>query len=248
MKKHLLFALLFGVLTIPVVAQTPVEKPYDLFDISKQPSFPGGEQALMKYLAENIHYPANARENNIQGTVVLTFIVEKNGSISNVQITKDPGAGCGAEAARVVSAMPRWIPGEANGNTVRVKFTLPIRFKLEDSEPTAAPKIYPMSALDKVPVSPKGSVDVLVQYLSDNLELSKKLRKKHKDQTISVEFIVEPNGVMSLPRVLDDPTGETGGASVLQLLNSMRTGWTPGQKAAKPVSTKVVLHIPIKKK
>lgn len=114
-----------------VKAPPPPEKTYEMFDIHKIPSFPGGERELLKYLAENIKYPALARENNIQGKVALTFVVNKDGSISDVSVLKDVGGGCGKEAVRVVGSMPRWIPGEANGNPVKVRFTLPVQFKLE---------------------------------------------------------------------------------------------------------------------
>jgi len=116
-----------------VEAPAPVveDKTYEMFDIQKPPSFPGGERELLKFLAENIKYPALARENNIQGNVALTFVVNKNGSVSDVTILRDIGGGCGKEAVRVVNSMPRWNPGEANGNPVKVRFTLPVRFKLE---------------------------------------------------------------------------------------------------------------------
>jgi protein TonB len=107
------------------------DKTYEMFDIQKPPSFPGGEAELLKYLAKNIEYPALARENNIQGVVALTFVVNKDGSISEVRTVKDIGGGCGKEAERVVKNMPRWSAGEANGNPVKVRFTLPVRFKLE---------------------------------------------------------------------------------------------------------------------
>lgn len=107
------------------------EKTYEMFDIQKPPSFPGGDGELLKYLAQNIKYPPLARENNIQGSVVLTFVVSKDGSVRDVNIVKDIGGGCGKEAVRVVQSMPKWIPGEANGNAVKVRFTLPVRFKLE---------------------------------------------------------------------------------------------------------------------
>jgi periplasmic protein TonB len=108
------------------------EKTYEQFDVSKLPSFPGGEAELQKYLSQNIKYPAIAKENNIQGTVALSFVVEKDGSLSNIKILKDPGGGCGKEAVRVLESMPRWTPGEAaGGNKVKVKFTLPVRFRLE---------------------------------------------------------------------------------------------------------------------
>ena len=107
------------------------EKVYETFDIQKLPSFPGGEAELQKFLRDNISYPAIARENNIQGTVALSFVVNKDGSISGITVLKDPGGGCGKEAVRVVGQMPKWTPGEANGNPVKVKFTLPVRFRLE---------------------------------------------------------------------------------------------------------------------
>ncbi len=107
------------------------EKTYEMFDIQKPPSYPGGEAELLKYLAQNIKYPPLARENNIQGVVALTFVVGKDGSVRDVTIVKDIGGGCGKEAVRVVETMPKWIPGEANGNPVKVRFTLPVRFKLE---------------------------------------------------------------------------------------------------------------------
>lgn len=97
----------------------------------KMPEFPGGEQAMLQFLVENIKYPKLARENGIQGRVVVQFVVEKDGSLSNLVILKDIGAGCGEEAVRVVSMMPRWSPGMQDDHPVRVKFWLPIKFGLE---------------------------------------------------------------------------------------------------------------------
>lgn len=112
-------------------APEPEEPTYQMFDIHKPPSFPGGERELLKYLAENIKYPPLAREINIQGSVALQFVVGKDGSVSQIEVLKDPGGGLGKEAVRVVQAMPKWNPGEANGHPVKVRFTLPVRFKLE---------------------------------------------------------------------------------------------------------------------
>ncbi len=119
-------------LAVVEAPKAPVEeKTYEMFDIQKPPSFPGGEGELLKYLAENIKYPPLARENNITGMVALTFVVGKDGQVRDVKIVRDIGGGCGKEAVRVVESMPKWIPGEANGNPVKVRFTLPVRFKLE---------------------------------------------------------------------------------------------------------------------
>ena len=106
-----------------------VEEP--LTFVEAMPQFPGGEAALLKYLAENIKYPAIARESGIQGRVFLSFVVEKSGKITDMKVVKDIGGGCGKEAMRVVETMPAWKPGNQNGNPVRVRMNLPVLFKLE---------------------------------------------------------------------------------------------------------------------
>lgn len=116
---------------LEIVEAPKEEKTFEMFDIQKPPSFPGGETELFKFLQKNIEYPALAKENNIQGVVPITFVIGKDGSVSDVSILRDIGGGCGKEAVRVVKAMPKWVPGEANGNPVKVRYTLPVRFKLE---------------------------------------------------------------------------------------------------------------------
>ncbi|MCC6411020.1 MAG: energy transducer TonB [Saprospiraceae bacterium] len=107
------------------------EETFEIFTVQKPPSFPGGENELMLYLAKNIKYPALANENRIQGAVHLSFVVNKDGTVSDVTIVRDIGGGCGKEAVRVVSNMPKWSPGEANGHPVKVRYRLPVRFKLQ---------------------------------------------------------------------------------------------------------------------
>lgn len=96
--------------------------------------YPGGLEALSRYLSENVKYPQKARENNITGRVFVTFVVEKDGSVSHVKLLRDIGAGCGEEAVRVVKAMPKWKPGRTQGKVVRTQFFLPINFELEHEE------------------------------------------------------------------------------------------------------------------
>jgi protein TonB len=98
--------------------------------VEEQPLFPGGDVARMKYFAENIHYPVEAREVGIQGTVYVGFVVEPDGSVSNVKVLRGIGGGCDEEAVRVVSQMPKWKPGKQRNQPVRVQFTLPVRFTL----------------------------------------------------------------------------------------------------------------------
>jgi len=116
---------------LEIVEAPKEEKTFEMFDIQKPPSFPGGEAELFKFLQKNIEYPALAKENNIQGVVPITFVIGKDGTVSEVSILREIGGGCGKEAVRVVKAMPKWVPGEANGNPVKVRYTLPVRFKLE---------------------------------------------------------------------------------------------------------------------
>lgn len=92
--------------------------------------FPGGTQARMKFLKDNLKYPQQARETGTQGTVYVTFVVEKDGSLTDVKILRDIGSGCGEEAMRVVKAMPKWTPAKQRGKTVRMQYVLPVRFTL----------------------------------------------------------------------------------------------------------------------
>ena len=109
-----------------------IEQQAPVFTIVElMPGYNGGEEAMYKYLSDNIKYPQVAKETGIQGNVIVTFVVEKDGTITDVRILKDIGGGCGEEALRVVKAMPRWNPGKQNGVPVRVQFNLPIRFTLQ---------------------------------------------------------------------------------------------------------------------
>ncbi len=113
-----------------VIEEEVVEQ--EIFTIVEtMPSFPGGQEKLMHYLATNIKYPQIARESNVQGRVYLSFVVEPDGSVSNVKVLRGIGAGCDEEAMRVVKAMPKWSPGKQRGKAVRVSYNLPVNFKLQ---------------------------------------------------------------------------------------------------------------------
>ena len=118
-----------------VVEVKPVEKPKEEGPLSvamveQKPSFPGGESAMYKWLQDNIIYPAAASEEGVQGKVTVQFIVEKDGSITHVQVVRGKHPALDAEAARVIRKMPRWTPGRNNGQPVRVTYHLPVQFKL----------------------------------------------------------------------------------------------------------------------
>lgn len=117
-----------------VIAQPepPKEEETKVFDVVEQmPSFPGGQAALMSYLSNNIKYPQIAMENGVQGRVVCTFVVERDGSITDIRVVRGVDPSLDKEAIRVLKSMPHWIPGKQNGSAVRVKFTVPVTFKLQ---------------------------------------------------------------------------------------------------------------------
>ncbi len=118
--------------TEPVKAEPKPEVENKVFDVVEQmPSFPGGPSALMQYLSSNIKYPVVAQENGVQGRVVVSFVVERDGSITDVQVARSVDPSLDREAQRVVRNMPRWIPGKQNGQAVRVKYNVPVAFRLQ---------------------------------------------------------------------------------------------------------------------
>ncbi len=120
------------------VIQAPIEMPEEdpeeniVFVVAeKMPSFPGGQQALMKYLSENIRYPVIAQENGVQGRVIVQFTVRKDGTIDDVKVVKSADPSLDKEAVRLIKSVPAWEPGMQRGKAVHCKFTVPIVFKLQ---------------------------------------------------------------------------------------------------------------------
>ncbi len=116
----------------PIVEEEEEVQEMEIFTVvESMPTYPGGDAARMKFLQENIKYPQMARESGIQGTVYVTFVVEPDGSVSDVRVLRGIGGGCDEEAVRVIKAMPKWIPGKQRGKPVRVQFNMPIKFTLQ---------------------------------------------------------------------------------------------------------------------
>ena len=123
----MMLVLLFSFMTS--TAQTKKKNMvYDVVEV--MPQYPGGQIAMMKYIMENIKYPKQIMEEGIQGRVTVSFIVEKDGRVSNVRLLRSVQPSLDKEAIRVVKSMPKWTPGKHNGKPVRVRFNLPVMFKL----------------------------------------------------------------------------------------------------------------------
>ena len=117
---------------IPIVEEEEEVSEMQIFAVVEaMPEYPGGDAARMKYLQDNIKYPNMARESGIQGTVYVTFVVERDGSVTDVKILRGIGGGCDEEAIRVIKTMPKWVPGKQRGKPVRVQFNMPIKFTLQ---------------------------------------------------------------------------------------------------------------------
>ncbi len=124
-------AILFTVNTTATAQNKKTSNDKVFEKVEDMPEFPGGEQAMMDFVAKNVQYPKEAMEKGISGRVLVGFIVEKDGSISETEVVKGIGGGCDEEAVRVVKAMPKWKPGKEKGKPVRVSYMMPIFFKLQ---------------------------------------------------------------------------------------------------------------------
>ena len=136
MKRLILMSLMAICCLTTVLAQKTVvsqkdqkEEPFNV--VEDMPAFPGGMEAMIQFLSSNIQYPADAQKQKVDGRVLVNFVVEKDGSITEVKVVKPGFPSLDAEAVRVVKAMPKWKPGYQRGQAVRVQFTMPINFSLK---------------------------------------------------------------------------------------------------------------------
>lgn len=125
---------------VPINQVPPQKEESPVYKVVEQlPSYPGGQVALMDYFKNNLKYPVIAYENGIQGRVIIQFIVEKDGSVSSAKYIRGVDPSLDKEAMRIVNAMPKWIPGKQNGETVRCYIALPIEFKIPKKETKVQP-------------------------------------------------------------------------------------------------------------
>ena len=183
-----------------------------LFEMAEVPEFPGGTDALLEFMRKNINYPADAREKDIQGRVLVTFIVNKDGSLTEPEVVKSVDPLLDAEALRLISVMPKWKPGTQRGKPVRTKFTLPVNFRLAskyveptwisvellnylESEQYAVTKFSSSVVSDQEPEEKlesavkdlfKGKRKALtIQYSEDNLKKVKEIIAKYPDKKVN---------------------------------------------------------------
>ena len=194
----------------------------DIFDVVEEmPVFPGGQTALMEFIAKNLRYPVKAQERGIQGRVIAHFIVEKDGSVSNLAVARSVSSELDAEAIRVLSTMPKWTPGKQRGKEVRVKYTVPIVFRLSGPEVEEikdskleevivvgyAPKddvITPDVVLESAEIMPKypGGTSGLMSYLARNIKYPFDAQQSKTQGRVVIQMIVNKDGHVISPKVI----------------------------------------------
>jgi TonB family protein len=167
--------------------------------VQRSPTFPGGDKGFGTYLSKSIKYPAEARDKNVQGRVIATFVVEKDGSLTGVKIVRGIGSGADEEALRVLKISPKWIPGMQNGKPVRVQYSVPISFALA-IETDKENKSELFTEVERVPAFP-GGWEAFEKYLGRTLRYPAQARKNKTEGRVIVTFVVEKDGSLTNVRV-----------------------------------------------
>jgi TonB family protein len=228
------------------------EDPNKIFTSVEQiPVFPGGFEGFSKYLAQNIHYPADAVKNKVEGKVFLTFVVERNGSLADIKVLRGVSPDIDAEALRVMKASPHWRPGIQNGRPVRVQFSVPISFKLSAQsgvDPSkrmdsimnlpAGQKIF--SAVEQEP-TPPGGMGAFYDYITRNTVYPKSAKDQDIQGKVFLTFTVEKDGSLTNIKVLRGLSTDVDAEAIRVLKNAPK--WKPGIQNGRAV--RVQYNIPI---
>jgi TonB family protein len=222
--------------------------------VASLPEFPGGLEAFGKFLSTNIKYPASAREQKIQGRVIITFIVERDGSLSNERVVKGITGDLDNEALRVMKLSPQWKPGMQGNRPVRVQYSVPINFALApdaDTVKTTAPATFTIASaqsgsdpvftsVEQVPEF-KGGLEAFGKFLATNMKYPKAARDNNVQGRVIITFVVEKDGSLSNMKVVRG-IGSGCDEEAVRVL-SISPAWKPGIQNGKPV--KVQYSVPI---
>lgn len=213
------------------------DKASDVFTaVEQMPQYPGGMEVLSAYLSENIIYPEAAKDQSIQGKVFVNFIVDTDGSVDDVKVLRGIGGGCDEEAIRVITAMPEWIPGKQRGETVKVSYSLPIKFVLDEKDTDTIFKV-----VEVMPEFP-GGTKKLMSYLGNNIKYPEKAKKDGVKGRVFITFVVEKDGSIGDVKLLRG-IGAGCDEEAMRVIESM-PNWKPGMTEGKPV--RVQYNLPIK--
>lgn len=233
MRKLMILALMGIAMFVNAVK---AQKIYDFVSVEKQPTFPGGIAKFYEYLGKEIKYPEVAKKNKTQGKVFVSFTVEQNGKLSNVNVTKGLSAETDAEALRVLKNSPNWNPGILNGKPVRVKYNINVNFNLST-------KTEKMTAV-KSGIQPEypGGTSKLYSYLAKHIKYPAQAKKDKIEGKVFLAFNVEQDGTLSDLQVTKGLSKETD-AEALRVMQSAPR-WNPAIDAdGHPVKVKYQMAI-----
>lgn len=235
--------------------------------VEEMPDFPGGQSALMEYLAKNIKYPATAHENGKQGRVIVMFVVKKDGSISDVKTVRGVDPYLDKEAERVIAAMPNWKPGKQRGQAVNVRFTVPVTFRLSGPEPAktaetpeavaiekfeevvvvgygpkeATPNNEPtFKVVDEMPKFPGGQ-EGLMRYLAKNIKYSTMAQQNKEQGKVLVQIVIGKDGNVSNIKILKGASAWLD-AEAIRVVRGMPK-WEPGKQNGQAVAVEYTFPI-----
>ena len=209
------------------------------------PEFPGGQQAMFQYIADNVEYPVFARMNGIQGRTICQFVVNKSGSLSDIKILKSSGNNeLDEEAVNVIASMPKWIPGRSAGEIVRVKYTIPVTFKIAAQVPTNDSLVISTDTtihaiVNQMPEFPGGQ-QALFDYLANNIRYPNKANGAQG--RVIITFVVEQDGSISNVEIAKSAGNKWLDREGIQLIKSMPK-WKPGVLKGKVVRVKYSVPI-----
>ena len=229
--------------------------------VDEMPQFPGGENAMMKHVSQNIVYPEEAKEKEIQGRVFVSFVIEKDGSVSNVKVLRGIGGGCDEEAVRAISSMPKWKPGKMKGEPVRVNYQIPVMFKLNDPQktqgqdrkknektvdeveivvPVGPDKNGVYQIVEQMPKFPGGE-QAMMDFVAKNVVYPQEAQEKGISGRVFVSFVVEKDGSVNEVEV---KKGIGGGCDdeAVRVVKAMPK-WKPGMQDGKPVRVSYMMPI-----
>ena len=218
--------------------------------VEEMPEFPGGMGECMKWLGQNIKYPADAKEKGVQGRVIVQFVVEKDGTIVNAKVVRGVDPDLDAEALRVVNQSPKWKPGKQKGEAVRVKYTLPIMFKLDNDSSDSKAAETPRKAIvdengvhqvcEEMPEFP-GGMQECMKWLGKNINYPAEAKEKGTQGRVIIQFVVEKDGSITEAKVARgvDPLLD---AEALRVINSSPK-WKPGKQGGQPVRVKYTIPV-----
>lgn len=220
--------------------------------VENSPQFIRGEEARITYMQKVIKYPEQAKKDKIEGTVYVTFVVEKDGQISNAKVLRGIGGGCDEVALKAIQNMPPWIPGKQKGEAVRVQFNMPVSFNLgeKDKATDAAytEPVKPDAGEDEVFVvvedSPQfpGGDDARMAFIANTITYPIEARNKGIQGTVYVTFIIEKDGTVSNVKVLRG-VHKSLDEEAIRVVKNM-PAWKSGRQRGKPV--RVQYNMPVK--